>query len=87
MGILDAIQTGLSELFSHKMRSLLTMLGVIFGVAAVITMVSIGEGGKQTMLEQIRQTGIDVIHIKRGVVAGELMEKAQEKSPFGGALA
>jgi putative ABC transport system permease protein len=83
MGILDAIQTGLSELFSHKMRSLLTMLGVIFGVAAVITMVSIGEGGKQTMLEQIRQTGIDVIHIKRGVVAGELMEKAQEKSPFG----
>ena len=43
MGILDAIQTGLSELLSHKMRSMLTMLGVIFGVAAVIAMVSIGE--------------------------------------------
>lgn len=83
MGIIDSILTGLSELFSHKMRSMLTMLGVIFGVAAVIAMVSIGEGGKQTMLEQIRQMGIDVVHIKRGVVAGELMEKAQEKSPFG----
>ena len=83
MGILDAIQTGLSELFSHKMRSMLTMLGVIFGVAAVIAMVSIGEGGKQTMLEQIRQMGIDVVHVKRGVVAGELMEKSQEKSPYG----
>jgi ABC-type antimicrobial peptide transport system permease subunit len=83
MGIFDAIQTGLSELLSHKMRSMLTMLGVIFGVAAVIAMVSIGEGGKQTMLEQISQMGIDVVHVKRAVVAGELLEKAQERSPYG----
>jgi putative ABC transport system permease protein len=83
MGILDAIQTGLTELLSHKMRSMLTMLGVIFGVAAVIAMVSIGEGGKQTMLEQIRQMGIDVVHIKRASVAGELLEKAQQRSPNG----
>ncbi|MHB0998842.1 MAG: ABC transporter permease [Armatimonadota bacterium] len=83
MGILDAIQTGLSELLSHKLRSMLTMLGVIFGVAAVIAMVSIGEGGKQTMLEQIRQMGIDVVHVKRAVIAGELLDKAQERSPFG----
>jgi len=83
VGILDAIQTGLTELASHKLRSMLTMLGVIFGVAAVIAMVSIGEGGEQTMLEQIRQMGIDVVHVKRGVVAGELMDKAQDKSPHG----
>lgn len=83
MGIFDAIQTGLSELLSHKMRSMLTMLGVIFGVAAVIAMVSIGEGGRQTMLEQIRQMGIDVIHVKRAIIAGELLDKAQERSPFG----
>ncbi len=83
MGILDAIQTGLSELLSHKMRSLLTMLGVIFGVAAVIAMVSIGEGAKQEALDQIRKMGIDVVHIKRAVIAGELLEKAQERSPYG----
>jgi putative ABC transport system permease protein len=83
MGILDAIQTGLSELLSHKMRSMLTMLGVIFGVAAVIAMVSIGEGGKQTMMEQIRQMGIDVLHIKRAILSGELQEKAEDRSPFG----
>lgn len=83
MGILDAIQTGLTELLSHKMRSMLTMLGVIFGVAAVIAMVSIGEGGKQTMLEQINQMGIDVVHVKRASVAGELLEKAQQRSPHG----
>lgn len=83
MGILDAIQTGLSELLSHKMRSMLTMLGVIFGVAAVIAMVSIGEGAKQEALDQIKQMGIDVIHIKRASITGELADKAEERSPFG----
>ena len=38
------VKTGFRELWSHKLRSLLTMLGIIFGVAAVIAMVSIGEG-------------------------------------------
>lgn len=83
MGILDAIHTGLSELLSHKMRSLLTMLGVIFGVAAVIAMVSIGEGAKQEALDQIKRMGIDVVHVKRAIVAGELLEKSQERSPYG----
>lgn len=83
MGIIDAILTGLSELLSHKMRSALTMLGVIFGVAAVIAMVSIGEGAKQEALDQIKQMGIDVVHVKRAIIAGELLEKAEERSPFG----
>lgn len=83
MGILDAILTGLSEIYSHKMRSMLTMLGVIFGVAAVIAMVSIGEGARREALDQIRLMGIDVVHVKRATIAGELLEKAQEKSPYG----
>lgn len=83
MGILDAIQTGFSELLSHKMRSVLTMLGVIFGVAAVIAMVSIGEGAKQESLDQIKRMGIDLVNVKRAVISGELLDKAQERSPFG----
>lgn len=83
MGVFDAIRTGLSELLSHKMRSVLTMLGVIFGVAAVIAMVSIGEGAKQEALAQIRLMGIDVVHIKRATTSGELADKAQERSPYG----
>ncbi|NLN77227.1 MAG: FtsX-like permease family protein [Armatimonadetes bacterium] len=83
MGILDAIQTGITELLSHKMRSMLTMLGVIFGVAAVIAMVSIGEGAKQEALDQIKQMGIDVIHVKRASITGELADRAEERSPFG----
>jgi putative ABC transport system permease protein len=45
-------------LTSHKLRTLLTMLGIIFGVTAVIAMLSIGEGAKQEALEQISQMGI-----------------------------
>jgi len=83
MNIIDAIRTGLAEIFSHKMRSLLTMLGVIFGVAAVVAMVSIGEGARREAIDQIRRMGIDVVHIKRAMVSGELLEKAEERSPNG----
>src|SRR5215213_5705524 len=48
---------GLKNLRLHKLRSLLTALGIIFGVAAVIIMVAIGEGAKQSAMEQIRQLG------------------------------
>lgn len=42
---------GLEGLRSHLLRSLLSMLGIIFGVGAVIAMLSIGEGAKQQALE------------------------------------
>jgi putative ABC transport system permease protein len=47
------------SLLTHKLRTFLTMLGVIFGVAAVIAMLSIGEGAKQEALEQISILGIN----------------------------
>jgi len=77
------IQTGFRELWSHKLRSLLTMLGMIFGVAAVIAMVSIGEGARQETLLQIQQLGIDVLHVRRVSLAGEIQDEASKKSPFG----
>ena len=48
---------GLRDLRAHKLRSLLTALGVIFGVAAVICMLSIGEAASAEQLEQIRLLG------------------------------
>jgi len=83
MGFFDAVYTGISELFSHKMRSLLTMLGVIFGVAAVISMVSIGEGGKQQALLQIKEMGTDVIYVKRQAITGDMLKDADDRSPNG----
>jgi putative ABC transport system permease protein len=55
--VLETFLLGLKNLRLHKLRSLLTALGIIFGVAAVIIMVAIGEGTKRSALEQIEQLG------------------------------
>ena len=49
---------GLDNLRTHKLRSLLTMLGMIFGVAAVVAMLSIGAGARQEVIAFIEQLGV-----------------------------
>ena len=51
------IHLGIKSLMLHKLRSLLTMLGIVFGVSSVIAMLSIGEGASKEALEQIRKLG------------------------------
>jgi putative ABC transport system permease protein len=53
----ETFRLGIKNLRLHKLRSLLTALGIIFGVAAVIIMVAIGEGGKQAAMEQVERLG------------------------------
>ncbi|NUO78693.1 ABC transporter permease [candidate division KSB1 bacterium] len=60
----ESFRVGVEGLRTHKLRSLLTMLGIIFGVAAVISMLSIGEGAKEEALQQIAQMGINNIIIQ-----------------------
>src|SRR2546425_9495578 len=55
--LIETFVLGLKNLRLHKLRSLLTALGIIIGVAAVIVMVAIGEGAKQDALEQLQQLG------------------------------
>ena len=62
--LLETFLLGLKNLRLHKLRSLLTALGIIFGVAAVIIMVAIGEGTKQAALEQIQQLGANNILVR-----------------------
>jgi len=59
----ESILIGLEGLRSHKLRSILTALGIIFGVAAVIAMLSIGEGAKEEALKQIQVMGMNNILI------------------------
>ena len=61
-----AIQLALIELRRNKMRSLLTMLGVIIGVGAVIAMVSIGQGASSSVQAQIASLGTNMILILPG---------------------
>lgn len=51
------IWLGIENLLLHKMRSFLTMLGVVFGVGSVVAMLSVGEGASKQALERIRKLG------------------------------
>ena len=51
------IRLGIKTLMLHKLRSLLTILGVVFGVGSVIAMLAVGEGASEQALEQIRKLG------------------------------
>jgi putative ABC transport system permease protein len=56
--VLPEFRLGLENLRAHKLRSLLTMLGMIFGVAAVVAMLSIGAGAQQEVMSFIEQLGV-----------------------------
>ena len=57
MNLFEGIISGIQVLFSHKMRTLLTLLGVMIGVAAVIGMVSIGDGARTIIMEDSEKIG------------------------------
>jgi putative ABC transport system permease protein len=62
--LIETFILGLKNLRLHKLRSLLTALGIIIGVFAVIIMVAIGEGTKQAALEQLNQLGATNILVR-----------------------
>ena len=79
---LPDIVFGFENLASHKLRSLLTMLGMIFGVAAVVAMLSIGAGAQQKVMAFIEQLGVRnlIVEAKESHNWQEL-QKVRKKSP------
>jgi putative ABC transport system permease protein len=75
--ILPEIKMGLSSLLVHKLRSLLTMLGMIFGVGAVVAMLSITEGAQKEMMSYIDLLGVNniIIEAKEAVDRNELQAR------------
>lgn len=57
----EILQVALEAVFANRARSILTALGIIFGVAAVIAMMAIGNGARQEILEQIKMVGVNNI--------------------------
>jgi len=57
------IKLGLSDVWRHKTRSLLTMLGMVFGVGSVIAMLAVGEGASQQALDSIKRLGSENIMV------------------------
>ncbi len=60
------LKVALRALSRNKMRSALTMLGIIIGVGAVITMVSIGQGAQSVVLNQIQSMGTNILQVEPG---------------------
>lgn len=76
MGVSEAFRVAFEGLMANKMRSFLTMLGIIIGVGAVIVMVSLGQGVAKATQESIARLGTNVINVRpssqsvRGVSMG-----------------
>ena len=76
-GLLPELYMGLSSLLAHKLRSLLTMLGMIFGVGAVVAMLSITAGAQKEMMSYIDLLGVNniIVEAKESVDRNELQAR------------
>jgi putative ABC transport system permease protein len=66
MSILMTLRIAVKALNRNKMRTILTMLGMIIGVGAVITMVALGRGAQATIEEQVKSAGTNLINVNAG---------------------
>src|SRR5260221_5502221 len=75
------VRLGLRSLWLHRLRSLLTVLGIVFGVCSVIAMLAIGEGASLAAQEQIRSLGSQNI-ILRSVKPPPEQKVSQQSGQF-----
>jgi len=76
----EIFATALGNLAARKLRTALTMLGMVFGVGAVIAMLSIGAGGEQKALESIGRLGLQNVIVKAKEVKPEDRQELRKKS-------
>lgn len=78
------IVIGFEAIIDNKLKSILTALGIIFGVAAVISMLAIGNGAEQEILEQIKMVGVNNIIITPIESAGNENSSETQEDKAGG---
>ena len=61
----ESVRIALTALFANKLRSILTMLGIIIGVGAVITMVSVGMGVREKVTSSIASLGSNMLIVSQ----------------------
>lgn len=77
------IVIGLEAIIANKLKSMLTALGIIFGVAAVISMMAIGNGAEQEILEQIKMVGVNNIIVTPTQISAKGTEESDTDQPGG----
>ena len=65
-GAFEASKTAMRALHANLFRTMLTLLGIVIGVASVIAMLAIGDGAKQTVLDRISAMGTNLLLIRPG---------------------
>lgn len=75
----ENIRLAISGLLDHKFRSFLTMLGIIFGVASVIAMLSIGEGAKREAIAKYQDLGVNNIIVREKKLSDQELEEVRAK--------
>lgn len=68
--LLESFFTAISALWANKLRSLLTMLGIIIGVASVITMIGLGEGAQRAVQQRMEAMGSNLLTVSPGAARG-----------------
>ncbi len=81
MAVFESIRMALVNLGRHKLRTALTMLGMIFGVAAVLAMLSIGAGAEQEALAVIQQMGLQNILVRAKTFPADHLRMVRQDSP------
>lgn len=66
MDFLDYFKQAMTAMFAHKMRAFLSILGVLIGVAAVIAMLAIGQGAKESIEKQLASLGSNLLVVRPG---------------------
>lgn len=67
----EALRMAVRSMTAHKLRTFLTMLGIIIGIASVVSVVALGQGSQQTVLENIASIGTNTINIYPGTGFGD----------------
>lgn len=87
MHLEENIRVSVNALIEHKLRSFLTALGIIFGVAAVISMLSIGEGAKRQALAKYEDLGVTNIILRDKNLDDQQLEEVRAKFSQGLSMA
>ncbi|WP_339158038.1 ABC transporter permease [Paenibacillus sp. FSL W8-0186] len=81
----ECIKMAYSSLLAHKLRSLLTMLGIMIGVGSVITIVSLGQSGDAALKKQFagsKNNTLEIMHMNTDAVVGTAASASAAISPF-----
>src|SRR5215218_8579252 len=85
MGLIEALKMAAAAIWTHKLRSFLTLLGIIFGVAVVILVVTIVEGFNKYIEDKVADLGSNAFVVTRfGIITSE--KEFREKEQYNRAV-